>query len=228
MNTSFFSRATRTILAAALLTATSAAAPTRADAQSVSQGESGNTITEFGASNIVAVGQSFVALGDALSSFSFFLVNEELLGVATGLSPEKVTFTAYVAAWDGSAIAGPWIYQSGPQTGPTLAFSQYVFATGGIAVTKGGSYLAFLRINSDSPSDASAALNLSDDNAVNGYAFASTASDLTANDSWFLVQDTQFAFAAEFTTTQVPEPTTAVLTLVGLAGIAVRARRRTS
>lgn len=229
---SFLSRAARAGFAAVVFAAT--VAPEGLNAQSITQPAGNQSPLYFwGKAGVPTVGQSFKAIGTSLTSFTFWLTNEALTGTPENTpNAETLTFNAYLAEWDDQtkSIVGPLLYSSDVQSGPSSANLPYVFNTGGLTLTSDNFYVAFLTVSESSPDDAFAAIDVSDESTAGGEAVIAFSTDVAAlttdASNWQGNTGTQLRFAADFA--QVPEPTTAVLTLVGLAGIAVRARRRTS
>ncbi|BAY74849.1 hypothetical protein NIES25_12650 [Nostoc linckia NIES-25] len=98
-----------------------------------------DSITPFGEFNTATYGQTFTVGSDnVLNDFTFFL--NDFDG-----QPDVVDFAAYVAEWDGFKATGPILYQSAPQsTTNAPGFEQFTFNTGGISLTSGKQYVAFL------------------------------------------------------------------------------------
>lgn len=96
-------------------------------------------IAEFGEPNTATYGQTFTVGSDnVLNDFTFWL--NDYNG-----QPDVVDFAAYVTEWDGFKATGSILYQSGPQsTTKARGFEQFTFNTGGIGLTSGKQYVAFL------------------------------------------------------------------------------------
>ena len=100
-------------------------------------------VQPFGKPNTATYGQTFVAPSsdNVLESFSFFLRD-------LGGGPD-LQFQGYVAAFDPtigvSRIIGANLFTSAVRAGPTTAtFTRYDFDVGGLALTPGSTYVAFL------------------------------------------------------------------------------------
>src|SRR5688572_13763656 len=104
----------------------------------------------FGEPNAATIGQVFVVPADAfrLDRFTFFLAyggDDAVRNPPAG----PARFAGYVAAWDGTKASGPLLFASGerqlttPEAGPNT-FTPVSFETGGIRVTAGLTYVAFL------------------------------------------------------------------------------------
>ena len=101
-----------------------------------------------------SMGQSLTAPTDvnSLDSFTFWL-NAHL---DVSLYNPALTFRAYVMQWDATNehVVGPVLFESALFAGPVSGMQRYDFATGGIAVTSGSSYLMFLSLL-DTPTENS-------------------------------------------------------------------------
>jgi hypothetical protein len=225
-----FSFSSRGILATIATAATLSVAPL--SAQNIDQPFNGSPVYNFGnagAGFIPTIGQSFVATGSLLTSFTFWLSNEASLGTGGSNTPnaEELTFQAYLAAWDGTGIVGPLLYSSALQSGPLAVSQAYTFNTGALALTGGASYIAFLTVPDMSLLESSAALEESDDASGSGQAFISFNADVNAlvtggGGEWVDLNGKQLHFQA----TIVPEPSTGLMLVAGLAAVLLVSRRR--
>ncbi|MEP0912397.1 DUF4347 domain-containing protein [Leptolyngbya sp. GB1-A1] len=96
-------------------------------------------ISAFGESVTATYGQTFTATAtnSVLDSFTFFLNDSSTL--------DPINFHAYVMAWDGAKATGSILYASSPQvTAGSSGFEQFTFNTGGIQLSAGQKYVAFL------------------------------------------------------------------------------------
>jgi len=203
-------------------------------------------VQPFGKPNTATYGQTFVvpSSDNVLSSFSFFL--RDLGGGA------DLEFQGYVAAFDPtvgvSRIVGATLFESAVRSGPTTTtFTRYDFDVGGLALTPGSTYVAFL-----STSGHFGAISLADaiaswgqiqtdaiDPYVNGhFVFSNNADDFsllstipwTSFDGGDLAFELRFTGGAEPSPGVVPEPSTVLLTGTGVGILLLslaRKRRRT-
>jgi hypothetical protein len=201
-------------------------------------------VQPFGKPNTATYGQTFVAPAsdNVLNSFSFFL--RDLGGGA------DLEFQGYVAAFDPtigvSRIVGSTLFESAVRSGPstTASFTRYDFDVGGLALTPGSTYVAFL-----STSGHFGAIPLDDaiaswgqiqtaviDPYVNGhFVFNNNGDDFSQLSTvpWISFDGADLAFELQFTggaePSVVPEPSTVLLMGTGmgilLLGV-VRRRRR--
>jgi hypothetical protein len=189
----------------------------------------------FGEPNAATFGQTFIAPADAfrLDRFTFFLAyggDDAVRNPPAG----PARFAGYVAAWDGTKASGPLLFASGerqlttPETGPNT-FTPVSFETGGIRVTPGLTYVAFL--------SASGFFDGLEDNT--GVAFENDTFaggnmvSLPNGDDFSQVFTTVWrsglapgdaGFVAELS--PVPEPSTMLLVGTALAAAAARRSRR--
>ncbi|MEM7553528.1 MAG: PEP-CTERM sorting domain-containing protein [Cyanobacteria bacterium P01_A01_bin.84] len=93
----------------------------------------------FGERNTATYGQTFtVGADNILDNFTFFLQNKS--------GPDAVDFAAYVMAWNGAKATGSKLYES-TQRSTDLnvpGMQKFTFKTGGINLTPGAQYVAFL------------------------------------------------------------------------------------
>jgi hypothetical protein len=178
----------------------------------------------FGEPNAATVGQTFVAplTAHQLDRFTLFLFHVE---------GGPARFAGYVGAWDGEKVSGPLLYASGEtQVTQPLTLSPVTFVTGGIPVVPGQSYVAFLSASGffDGLDDNTNLFLEGDTYAQGGHVGLANGNDFTKifTPSWSGLDPLDLGFAADFS--PVPEPSTLVLTGIGLAGLgnAIRARRK--
>ncbi|MFN6563542.1 MAG: PEP-CTERM sorting domain-containing protein [Nostoc sp. ChiSLP01] len=190
-------------------------------------------ISPFGEENTATYGQTFTVGSDnVLNDFTFFLNDFD------GQS-DVVDFAAYVAEWDGFKATGPILYQSAPQsTTNAPGFEQFTFNTGGISLTSGKQYVAFLSASNffdGTPGQATlGATGFQDVYSGGDFVYYNNGSDfsLLTQNTWDDVGGGFFgdsAFKASFSqaTTSVPEPTTILGILAfGVFGIGSLNKRK--
>jgi hypothetical protein len=152
-----------------------------------------------------------------LTSFSFWV--EDFWPVYD--SP--MVLSAYVMAWAGDQATGPVLYKSERRTttnnGGQGGFELMTFNTGGIDLTPGGSYVAFLSASEYWDNiDRRGSSGFTPD-AYDGGCFVSLSSgndfSRVTTRSWDLLTDIDMAFTA--TLEPVPEPSSALQVACGLA-----------
>ena len=182
-----------------------------------------------------AFGQTFtVPLGaSTIESFSFFFATN-----GAEVSSPVTTFYAYLVAWDGTAPQGDILYQSALRNaGACCTVLQETFETGGLAVSAGSTYLAFIAPVFGSLVNTRPSLDLMylDTYAGGTAAFAHSCGEAVTSCSWAQVPAGDNDFVATFAATDptpvsVPEPRSAALLAVGVAtllGLGIRRERRT-
>ncbi len=125
-----------------------------------------DAIGEFGEPRNATIGQTFVAPAGVtqLDAFTFFLNDR--------MNSDAVEFEAFLMEWDGSRATGPVLFQSANLTTTNNrgrgGMEEFGIPTGGVPVTPGTSYIAFLSVsNLFDGEPGSASLG-----AVTGGAFA--------------------------------------------------------
>ncbi len=192
-------------------------------------------VQPFGEDNTATYGQTFTVGSDnVLNDFTFFL--NDFDG-----QPDVVDFAAYVAEWDGLKATGSILYQSAPQSTTNAAgFEQFTFNTGGISLTSGKQYVAFLSAsNFFDGTTGLAGLGFTDFQDVysgGNFVFYNNGSDfsLLTKNTWDDVGTGGFgdsAFKVSFSqaSASVPEPTTMLGILAfGAFGISSLNKRKQS
>ena len=203
-------------------------------------------VQPFGKPNTATYGQTFVvpSSDNVLNSFSFFLRD-------LGGGPD-LEFQGYVAAFDPtigvSRIVGANLFTSAVRSGPstTDTFTRYDFDTGGLSLTPGSTYVAFLSASGHFGAipltDAITAWGQIQTAAIDPYpdghfVFNNNGDDfsLLSTTAWTSFDGGDLAFEMQFTNGAepsspgvVPEPSTVVLmgTGLGLLGMGVVRKRR--
>jgi hypothetical protein len=167
-----------------------------------------------------------------LQSFSFWLAGNT-----------DFAFRAFLMAWDDASFraTGPILFESGDRTtvsGPVLPPDRFDFDAGGLTLTAGAMYVAFVTpYSSPTPTTSQAGSGFMFSSTYSGGMFvqAFPRQDLAPLDaqlvssSWtgnLFNSGSDLAFAATFGAAVVPEPSTVIFVATGLAAIAAFARRR--
>jgi hypothetical protein len=191
------------------------AAPVQA--QQINIGPSGGTVGFWAYTSIPLIGQTFQAPASMLTDFTFQLSYHSL---GDGLLP----YTANVGTWTGSTV-GSVLWTSATQVGPTTLGTPllpYTFNTGGLGLTAGTTYVAFLQALGGSMQGLFAT------GEFGVYGGGETVYSLASGPSgdWYGLPSTDLAFVANFSDDVVPEPATMTLLATGLAGMAAARRRK--
>jgi PEP-CTERM motif len=211
-----------------------AAVASTAGAQQINTGTSSNSIIYFGSPNTATYGQTFTALSgfSSLDAFSFQLLD--------GDNGAALQFRAFLMAWNGLEAVGPILYESGVQNGTSSNSPvTYNFSTGGVAITPGQVYVAFINASefiAGGGVDAELAQVQGSSDTPGQFVFANNGGDFSRLTStpWDCHDGCNFggpgadvAFTATFgNVTATPEPATLTLMGTGFLGLGVVARRR--
>lgn len=176
-------------------------------------------IQPFGSLDTATYGQTFVAGGPSLSSFSLFLN-----GRVGGAGP--LDFKGYLGTWDGTKL-GSVIYTSGTQTVDDSALTEFAFSTGNLSLTPGDVYIAFISV-SDLPvqSESLFFMPAANDDIVGSFVALNNGTsfgDLTTN-TWDSFGGIDAYFKANFGV--VPEPASWALMIGGFGLVGAAMRRR--
>jgi hypothetical protein len=205
------------------MTAASVGAATTIDTTPSWNGSS--NIFWFGETNTATYGQTFTTPADSvLNSFTFYLNN-------AGGGPSQ--FKGYVMAWDGAKAMGPVLYESGAISNSNSSLAPFSFVTGGLSLTPGQQYVAFINTSSlfDGVLDSGTMGSVDADVYSGGeFAFLNNGSNFgeVTTDNWSLGwrgAGADTAFRAEFAS-PTPEPTSMALLSAGTLPLLRRLRRR--
>lgn len=218
------------VLTAAAFLVASAGVGQAATLIDTSGGLTGAGVTPFGEPDTASYGQTFTVTGadTQLDSFSFRFDDY--------LNPDTVDFAAYVFAWDGSKASGPQLFASGglssSNNGGSDGFEEFVFNTGGLVLSSGMKYVAFLSASNffDGSSGSSLwELSNSDFYADGEFVFLNHGSDFDAvtQNAWNSISGRDTYFKASFSTpAPVPLPASLPLVLLGVGSLALIRRRQ--
>jgi len=211
------------------------ASEARADSiiETTSSWDGSLSVSYFGEPDTATYGQTFIAPGGNLNSFTFY-VNDNL-------DPDFVEFKAYVMAWDVGTqmVTGPILFQSGAlsttNNGGADGFETFTVNTGGVALTTGNSYAAFFSVSDlfDGSLGTSnwGIIYPADIYAGGQFVFYNNGNNfglLTAG-AWDTFGPADLAFQMSFGDTQaVPEPATIALFAFGALGLARKRRAKKS
>jgi PEP-CTERM motif len=178
----------------------------------------------FGNPNSATYGETFTAPtnGDnVLQSFTLYLSDSYVSG--------DILLNAYVASWTGSR-AGTLLYTSSPVDYPNTGNTGLSFNTGGLVLTPGGSYVAFLSVSEHYGASSGEAYVSQGNNGVpgGGFVYSNNSGDFGSlfTTDWSGPAQPDFAFSATFNGAAVPEPGTLLLVCIGLVGMLGAARGR--
>jgi hypothetical protein len=187
-----------------------------------------NALAPFGEPAVATIGQVFTAEAGftQLDAFGFEIANDSGLANPTN-------FVAAVMAWDvvGAHPTGPLLFVAGPFSLGVTGYVPASFLTGGISLTAGGQYVAFLTASPlfDATPDAARIGFIGNDVYAGGGAVVlNNGGDIPSlvSTPWLGSSD-DLAFFATFSAA-VPEPSTYGLigSLALVAGILVAKRRK--
>jgi hypothetical protein len=182
----------------------------------------------FGRPGAATFGQTFTALTgynrlDQLT-FRFF----------ESTNGQNLSFRAYLYAWDGQKATGNALFASDLRSGSEFVTSTaFTFSTGGVSVVGGQEYVAFVNASEHFANNGPAAEMLAQA-SFSGYSggravWLENGSDFSAvtQTPWIgTLSGLDLAFTASFSNAVVPEPSSAVLVIAGLAALSLSAYRR--
>jgi hypothetical protein len=192
--------------------------------------DGGSAVGSWGVGATSTYGQTFTVTGpeNVLQSFSFQM----------GSTTSPIPYKAYVAQWFGNgqgAVVGPLLYSSAVQSysKPTPGYQETVINTGGVQLTTGNKYVAFLSTSgfwAGQPGSATTFGYSSDQYAGGEFVFYNTgdafAPLVSSNWQTWINGDTAFKANLSGGASAVPVPPAAVATGVGAVIGALKARKR--
>lgn len=189
-----------------------ASAGTAAADTTLSSGVFNGTLSLFGYSANSTFGQVFTApaVDNVITDFSFIVIS----------NPEVTGVSAYIYAWDGTKATGPALFTSSPFT-LVGDYQRFQINTGGVALTSGSQYVAFVSVSAGPGGTGTASFGASFPGRLGGFVYQSNGSNFGA---LFTTSWTGVGFDSAFTANFIPAPGAAGL--LGLAGLAAARRRR--
>ena len=173
-------------------------------------------IGTFGQPNTATYGQTFTVGSDnVLNDFSFFLRQ---------LTASPLKFDGYLMAWDGAKATGNILYQSGLQsTSQQNVFQQFTFNTGGVSLTSGQKYVAFVNV-SNHPDSGRGQMGFTSGDPLPGGSFVflnngSNFSQVTTTNWSTALSPLDAAFKATFTTAKAVPESSSVLGLLAVGAL---------
>lgn len=213
-----------------------ALSPARADAQDIiPSGPPVGAFTAVGTGWYLDVGQTFMAGGAYMNSFSFWFGPGFSFNYAGEGNPATgALLVPYIMAWDGSNAVGSALFQGAAVLVSGLSsYERYDFATGDLALDPGTMYVAFVQAVDDGVHTGNVKVGRTGPGGSGGVATnvqGQPETELT--EDWYLTNTGIGAnFAADFSNvpvTATPEPATLMLLASGMAGLAGTRLRRKS
>jgi hypothetical protein len=210
-----------------------ALSPARADAQDiVPSGPPTGSFTGVGTGWYMDVGQTFMAGGAYMNSFSFWFGPGFSFNYAGEGDPSSgALLVPYIMAWDGTNVVGSALFQGAATLVSGLStYQRYDFATGDLALAPGTMYVAFVQAVDDDIHTGNVRVGrTAGTGAVATNVQGQPVQELT--EDWYLANTgVALNFAADFSNapvTATPEPATLMLLASGMAGLAgTRLRRK--
>lgn len=213
--------------------------PTRADAQDiVPTGSPAGAFTGAGTGWYIDVGQTFMAGGAYMNSFSFWFGPGFSFNYAGEGDPSSgALLVPYIMAWDGSNVVGSALFEGAAVLVSGLTtYERYDFATGDLALDPGTMYVAFVQAVDDPAYTGNVRVGRAAAGASGAVATnVQGQPEKALTEDWYLTNTgVGLQFAADFSdspVTATPEPATLMLLASGMAGMAgtrrfVRWRRK--
>lgn len=171
-------------------------------------------------------GQTFTvpAVDYLLSTFSFTSFTSS---PSPGFSIAPV---GYLAAWSGSSLSGPILFSAtyaSSQAGALQGTTDYLWNVGGLGLTPGAQYAAFVSATTAYPGGVPfAAADYAGGDWIQGVSDGGVPTSWVSPGWVDWLESEDLVFRAEFASVSVPEPGTGLLMLTGLLGLGFVARRR--
>jgi hypothetical protein len=176
----------------------------------------GGDISSFGSPDTTSYGETFIAPGGDLQSWTFTID-----GGSGG------NFKFVVAGWNGSYAVGPALFTSATLTATGQAGDSHTVSDINLDLTAGSAYIAYMTVAGVlNPTPGVSVASADDNGGLSGkFVFLNSggADPLMLANSWSAWAGSNLAFSATF---DVPEPASLAVLGAGVAGLGMLRRRK--